>query len=238
MEYDLAQEELTNQTHNGRLINSIKKYPAIYAKSSKEFRNSIRKDVAWRHVAEEMQMTETAVKAKWKNLRDRFVKEHREVTNSSSSGAGEEEVYESNWPLYNELLFLAAHCKNRPTIGNFRVLKRQDTPVTAEPSSSAQEVVLEEILVEETELNDSRAETNKTKKRKIDIDERILAILDDVQQSIVTGPASSGNRHMSFGSYLVDRMEMLPLHVARDLEVEFTNRVNSLLDLYADQQIQ
>lgn len=43
-----------------------------------------------------------------------------------------------------------------------------------------------------------------------------------------------GGRHEAFASYLTSRLEMLPLNVARDLEVEFTCRVNSILDLYSE----
>ncbi|XP_062542429.1 uncharacterized protein LOC134210392 [Armigeres subalbatus] len=105
---------LISQNFNNKLINCIKKCPVIFAKSEKLFRNNIKKDAAWRKVAEEMQMSEKKVKNKWKNLRDRFVKENREVTRTSNSGAGQDDVYVSNWPLYSELLFLANHCKSRP----------------------------------------------------------------------------------------------------------------------------
>lgn len=57
---------------------------------------------------------ETVVKTKWRNLRDRFIKEMRKVDGTSASGAGVDQVYESKWVLFEEMAFLVAHCENRP----------------------------------------------------------------------------------------------------------------------------
>lgn len=67
------------------------------------------------------------------------------------------------------------------------------------------------------------------KRRTTDLyDERIEEILSKAESVLDTQP-----RHAAFSAYLTERMGMLPLQVARDLEVEFTCRVNSLLDLYS-----
>lgn len=42
---------------NFKLVNCVKKYPVIYAKASKEFRNAGKKDKAWRDVANEMDIS-------------------------------------------------------------------------------------------------------------------------------------------------------------------------------------
>ncbi|EAT40740.1 AAEL007545-PA [Aedes aegypti] len=97
---------------------------------------------------------------------------------------------------------------------------------------------IEEVILDDTDLEDSHAESvderGKSKKKKAErsIDDKIHTILDD----LVAAPGKTKSQHASFGAYLAERMDMLPLQVARDLEVEFTSRVNSLLDLYADHQ--
>lgn len=57
---------------------------------------------------------ENMVKTKWRNIRDRFVKELRKSNGSSVSGAGADDLYDSKWVLFDELKFLSAHCENRP----------------------------------------------------------------------------------------------------------------------------
>lgn len=63
------------------------------------------------------------------------------------------------------------------------------------------------------------------------IDVRINTILDKVEDMVSVPLGANGRRHEAFAQYLTSRLEMLPLSVARDLEVEFTCRVNSILDL-------
>lgn len=116
------------------IINTIKKFPVLYAKGSKLYRNVQEKQRAWSSVAKKLEMpgmvlnefqhilcyvcylfiTEKNVKTKWRNLRDRYVKELRKVKQTGTSGAGTEDVYKSKWFLFEELEFLAAHSENRP----------------------------------------------------------------------------------------------------------------------------
>lgn len=93
--------------------------------------------------------------------------------------------------------------------------------------------MLEEIVLDETELDESLKVPSR-KRRRTDIDDRIHTILDEVQNMVTVPDRNNDKRHASFGAYLIDRMEMLPLQVARDLEVEFISRVNTLLDIHAD----
>lgn len=60
----------------------------------------------------------------------------------------------------------------------------------------------------------------------------IIDIVGDVTSSMQNQIA---NRHKDFCSYLGQRMSMLPMRVARDLEVEFTKRVNELIDIHCDE---
>lgn len=54
---DLPEDIDVPLNFNYKLIGCIKKYPAIYAKQTKQFRNLIKKDAAWRYVAHEMEMS-------------------------------------------------------------------------------------------------------------------------------------------------------------------------------------
>lgn len=100
------------------------------------------------------------------------------------------------------------------------------------------EQVLEEEILEEEVLVDLDSSAKTPRKRKStnpinqDIDERIQSILAKAESSI-SQPKPA--RHATFCSYLTERMEMLPLAVARELEVEFTCRVNSLISLHDEE---
>lgn len=112
----------------------------------------------------------------------------------------------------------------------------------------AEESLVEECFVEEflepqevnETLNESEVEGRKSKKRKANpkenpIDERINSILDQVEDLVSFPQGARGGRHDPFAHYLTSRLEMLPLNVARELEVEFTCRVNSILDSQIEQ---
>ncbi|XP_062554755.1 uncharacterized protein LOC134219882 [Armigeres subalbatus] len=230
------------------IINTIKKFPVLYAKGSKLYRNVQEKQRAWSSVAKKLEMPEKNVKTKWRNLRDRYVKELRKVKQTGTSGAGTEDVYKSKWFLFEELEFLAAHSENRPTTGNY-----EPTSLPADELSQAsqvytveeytQEASQDENVLDDLDMNDSgrtegrtpivhRSGEKSSKKRKTAdlIDDKIDQILTKAEAAL------SGNtsRYATFCSYLTERMEMLPISVARDLEIEFTCRVNSLLSLYEE----
>ena len=48
---------------------------------------------------------------RWRNLRDKFVRENKKVTKRKSGEEGP--CYVSNWPLYNIMLFIGDTVKHR-----------------------------------------------------------------------------------------------------------------------------
>lgn len=56
------------------------------------------------------------------------------------------------------------------------------------------------------------------------------SIMSKVENQLDNIGNRHSNRHASFGSLLADRMNLLPLEIARGLEVEFLAKVNTLLD--------
>lgn len=60
----------------------------------------------------------------------------------------------------------------------------------------------------------------------------VMDIVGDVASSM---QSQQSNRHKDYCSYLGQRMSMLPMKIARNLEVEFATRVNELIDIHSDQ---
>ncbi|XP_058824994.1 uncharacterized protein LOC131685349 [Topomyia yanbarensis] len=110
-EYELCIEK--------RLISLVKEYPCIYAKGTIAYRNSGARVKAWLLISKTLNISEGIARTKWRNLKDRYVKERRKQDQTAVSGAGSEDVYVSKWIFFNELSFLSAHCELRTTSGNY-----------------------------------------------------------------------------------------------------------------------
>lgn len=77
-----------------------------------------------------------------------------------------------------------------------------------------------------------RLDTTRRRKREQDaIDSRMEHLLDTVQER-VENLGVKRSKHEYFANYLACQLEQLPPQVARSLEVEFTTKVNSMIDEY------
>ncbi|XP_062538739.1 uncharacterized protein LOC134207014 [Armigeres subalbatus] len=230
-------------------ISVIKKHPVLYVKSSKAYRNVFIKDNVWLNVANEVKLPTDEVKSKWKHLRDRFMKELRRVEETTASGAGTATVYEPTWRFYEELSFLAEHCKRRSTTSNYKPSVTQQQDALTSPQGDGQDsFIVEEQEYEDLEIledvenenstpmsSTSVSEPNKRKRKELALDNKMHKIMDIVGDVASSIQSEQTNRHKDFCCYLGRRMSMLPKKVARDLEVEFTARVNGLIDIYCDE---
>lgn len=68
------------------------------------------------------------------------------------------------------------------------------------------------------------------------LDARFNDVLDKVEAMCSTPDNQS--RHASFAKYLCERMELLPLSVARSLEVELLTRVHNVIDQFESDDIE
>ncbi|KAL0893405.1 hypothetical protein ABMA27_014992 [Loxostege sticticalis] len=83
-----------------KLIKEVKKHPCLWDRGDKHFNDRYNVGLAWKTIACRLQITEEALKLKWKNLRDTF---NREV----KKNAGSVSEYTGNWAFFNEMLFTA-----------------------------------------------------------------------------------------------------------------------------------
>ncbi|KAK0142609.1 Transcription factor Adf-1 [Merluccius polli] len=70
------------------LIIAVSAYPQLYDPSLPSYRDSGRRNAAWRKVAEIVGFTDDVCKRKWKNLRDTYLKELKKERENHTSGAG------------------------------------------------------------------------------------------------------------------------------------------------------
>lgn len=76
---------------------------------------------------------------------------------------------------------------------------------------------------------------SKRKHQDQDLDKRFNDLLDAVGE-VIEASVPQKSRHDAFCRFLTEKMELLPPNMARELEIEFINRVNNLLDELENQQ--
>ncbi|XP_062541565.1 transcription factor Adf-1-like [Armigeres subalbatus] len=203
------------------LINKVKQHNCLWAKSSKDYRNVLKKEKIWVEIAAELKKSVDSIKNRWKSLRDRFVREQGQITVASSSGSAAPDS--PSWQYFNELSFLKAHCQKRPTMSNYQSSSQN----SADPATSFSEADPNgENEQQQQEVQQIEPETPTIRKRNA-MDARFHNMLDKVE-SLCT-PAKT-SRHDSFARYLCDRLEILPLSMARSLELEILNHVHKTIN--------
>lgn len=89
-----------------KLIALYKQNECLWNINSKLFRRTDIKNNAIRKIATEMGMDEEVIKKKIKNIRTSYTAERKKILNSKKSGAGIDEVKESNLFYYSDMEFL------------------------------------------------------------------------------------------------------------------------------------
>nr|XP_055069810.1 transcription factor Adf-1-like [Misgurnus anguillicaudatus] len=98
-----------------KLILCVSEFPELYNTSLRSYRDIGRKAVSWKHVANQVGMSEDECKRRWKNLRDRYIKE-RKTMKEKKSGAGAEQ--KTKWRYFSIMSFLEPHVRDRATSSN------------------------------------------------------------------------------------------------------------------------
>lgn len=75
-------------------------------------------------------------------------------------------------------------------------------------------------------------------RKKMRLDARFSSMLDKVESLCATAGPSTSSRHNSFAKYLCDRLDLLPLPVARSLEIEILSRVHTVIDEFETVEIE
>lgn len=92
---------------------SIEKYPFLYDKRKKEFKDVALKEAYQTAIGSSFQMTATECIKKFKNLKDRYVKIKGLINKTKRSGASTKDVYRCNWKYFDQLdNMLRMGCRN------------------------------------------------------------------------------------------------------------------------------
>uniref|UniRef100_A0A8C2Z8S6 MADF domain-containing protein n=1 Tax=Cyclopterus lumpus TaxID=8103 RepID=A0A8C2Z8S6_CYCLU len=109
-------------------------HPEIFNTSSYDYRNRLKKDVAWKAVSEDVGIPVEVCRKKWKGLRDTYLKEKRRATDKrSGSGAGSLK----KWKYSAVLSFLDPFITPRETSGNMGERDIEEQLLTALRSASS-----------------------------------------------------------------------------------------------------
>ncbi|XP_039464624.1 uncharacterized protein LOC120438246 [Oreochromis aureus] len=93
-----------------KLITAVANHPELYDASCYFYRDRNKKDLAWRHISEEIGQPEDIIcRRKWKSLRDTYNKEKR---SGSAAGSGK------RWKFFAVMGFLDPFLTPRETSGN------------------------------------------------------------------------------------------------------------------------
>ncbi|KAL3966453.1 Adh transcription factor 1 [Sarotherodon galilaeus] len=98
-----------------KLISAVANHPELYDASCYFYRDRNKKDLAWRHISEEIGQPEDICRRKWKSLRDTYNKEKREEKekrSGSAAGSGR------RWKFFAVMGFLDPFLTPRETSGN------------------------------------------------------------------------------------------------------------------------
>ncbi|KAL3970154.1 WAP four-disulfide core domain protein 3 [Sarotherodon galilaeus] len=98
-----------------RLISAVANHPELYDASCYFYRDRNKKDLAWRHISEEIGQPEDICRRKWKSLRDTYNKEKR---TEKEKGSGPAAGSGKRWKFFAVMGFLDPFLTPRETTGN------------------------------------------------------------------------------------------------------------------------
>ncbi|KAH8276699.1 hypothetical protein KR018_010887 [Drosophila ironensis] len=101
-EQEQQQEEEEDCEQDGLLIKLVKLHPVLYDRHKiRVSKNLTAKNLAWREISENLNLSEELCYKRWKKLRDRFAREYRDQQIDQAKPI--------TWRYFNELLFLGRH---------------------------------------------------------------------------------------------------------------------------------
>ncbi|XP_054288084.1 uncharacterized protein LOC129003799 [Macrosteles quadrilineatus] len=130
------------------LISQVFMRPALWDKCDKNHHNRFVLDKLWNEVAEELKTKQTAVRGKWKTLRDKFRTVLVSIPKPKSGDAQDCVDYTGEWKYYKSLIFLKDQFTPRQSSGNFGVT----TPVPSLEESAGEDNDCEEDFGDYSEL--------------------------------------------------------------------------------------
>ncbi|XP_057658767.1 uncharacterized protein LOC130895475 [Diorhabda carinulata] len=122
-----TQYEENSEDIAGLLLEFIQNYEFLYDMKNKDYKNSRKKEDAWKEIASILNISVDHCQRLWKSLRDKYTREKRNTGKSGSAAP------KSNWVLFPKMSFYGKFSKPRQT---FTSRSRQNLVLKSRPSSS------------------------------------------------------------------------------------------------------
>ncbi|KAF5272729.1 hypothetical protein FQA39_LY07756 [Lamprigera yunnana] len=160
-------------TLNEQLIEVVKKYPFLFDKRERDYKNTVKKSRTWEKIAVKLHLTrgEDACK-KWKSLRDRYARELKKLSDFQSTGTESQQLEVQTWDLFENLSFLRNHIgHNKRTVTNYTpnkvsLAQTSDETSCAESTSSNPSICVEQSSSVEYSTSSCTGNTDCTHSRK------------------------------------------------------------------------
>ncbi|XP_043211406.1 transcription factor Adf-1-like [Amphibalanus amphitrite] len=141
------------------LIHTVAKYPWLYDKSHRSYKDNIKKTNSWHEISKNLKITEDEAKKVWTDLRNSYRKIHARVKAGAPSGSGATDAAKhqgSRWWLYESMdAVLSQHIQpSRQGGDSIMVAAKKDAPRSALDVDSSQSTEFNysangQLLVEE-----------------------------------------------------------------------------------------
>ncbi|XP_034077651.1 uncharacterized protein LOC117549674 [Gymnodraco acuticeps] len=142
-----------------KIIVAVGNHPGLYDQSMFTYRDTHRRNQAWREVAETVGHTEEGCRTRWKSLRDRFRRETTRDKEAKRSGAASSGEYKP-WRFTAVMGFLTPFITERETSSNVSLQTLPPSPCTTpDPQLSSP------VPEEESQLGDSQPASHPTQGR-------------------------------------------------------------------------
>ena len=100
-----------DQDDTEMLIETVRSFPCLWNMSLREYKDNRVKENAWKKISEKLATSVDDCKRRWKNLRDKFVRERKISTKRPTGTSGPPTV--SQWKYYNIMCFIQDTVRHR-----------------------------------------------------------------------------------------------------------------------------
>uniref|UniRef100_UPI00358E8B50 uncharacterized protein n=1 Tax=Myxine glutinosa TaxID=7769 RepID=UPI00358E8B50 len=185
-------------------------------------------------------LTVGALKARWKNMRTTFQREHKKVAMSRAFGMGPDNIYNSKWRHYPRLLFLS-ECEDEQLNKGHFILKEEfpethsldeitanDSIISVSPIPSEETLTLEDMpgtCLSDIELQEPRPKHSRTSRDK-GTGETSMEALQSPAQCLRL--FDKPNDHNGFFSYVTEFLSAFPRDKQREAKMEMIETMHRL----------
>ncbi|XP_046863507.1 uncharacterized protein LOC124457274 [Xenia sp. Carnegie-2017] len=98
------------------LVEEVHRYRILWDTSSRGYKDTVKKNQAWKEISLKLNRNADILKRRWKNLRDGMMRCLKKIKDAEKSGAGASKT--PSCKLFENLLFLKDFVSNRETTSN------------------------------------------------------------------------------------------------------------------------